>query len=179
MRRLLLLPLLAVAAGSAHAAGLIGADVYAGAGLMNDSVQNIQGTGFNIDSTSFKALAGLRVSLLGAELDYYRLGDESRATYVGRVSANANAFAAYAVGYLPLPILDFYGKVGVDRSEVTGNSAVRGLFQFSESGIKLAWGVGAQAHSGNLLARLEYERLNMANTDGARVVSLDVAYDFL
>lgn len=179
MRKLLLLPLLALAAGSAHAAGLVGVDAYAGAGIMSDSVQNIQGTGFNIDNTSFKVLAGARLSLLGAELDYYRLGNESRSFGVGEISANASAVAAYAVGYLPLPILDFYGKVGVDRSQLSGNSAARGLFQFSQSGIKLAWGVGAQAHYGGLLERLEYERLNIANTDGARIVSLSVAYDFL
>jgi hypothetical protein len=38
--------------------------------------------------------------------------------------------------------------------------------------------VGAQDHFGNLLARVEYEHLAISNTDGARVVSLDVAYNF-
>lgn len=179
MRRLLLIPLLALAAGSAHAAGLIGADIYAGAGIASSSVNNIQGTGFNLDNTSFKALAGLRFSLLGAELDYYHLGSESRGFYFGNASADAHAFAAYAVGYLPLPILDFYGKVGLDRWQLNGHSADPGLFRFSDSGTRLAWGVGAQAHFGNLLGRVEYERLNMAGTDGARIVSLDVAFDFL
>lgn len=179
MRRLLLIPLLAAAAGSAHAAGLIGADIYAGAGIMSSSVNNVQGTGFNLDDTSFKALAGLRFSLLGAELDYYHLGNESRSFYFGNANADAHAFAAYAVGYLPLPILDFYGKVGLDRWQLNGSSTSPALFRFSDSGTRLAWGVGAQAHFGNLLGRLEYERLSIAGTDGARIVSLDVAFDFL
>lgn len=181
MRKVLLLPVLALAAaGSAHAAGILSANVYGGAGIMSSSVQNLRGTGFNIDNTSFKVLAGARFSLLGAELDYYHLGSESRSFYFGGgANADARAFAAYAVGYLPLPILDFYGKLGLDRWQLSGSSTSPGLFQFSENGTKLAWGVGAQAHFGNLMGRLEYERLNMANTDGARVVSLDVAFNFL
>jgi hypothetical protein len=179
MRRLLLIPLLTLVVGSAHAAGIADTNVYAGAGIMSSSVDNLEGTGFNLDSTSFKALAGVRFSLLGAEVDYYHLGSESRGFYFGGVNANAHAFAAYAVGYLPLPILDFYGKVGLDRWQLNGSSASAGLFQFSDSGTQLAWGVGAQAHFGNLLGRLEYERLNMSGSDGARIVSLDVAFNFL
>jgi hypothetical protein len=179
MRRLWIIPMLALAAGSAHAAGLVSANVYAGAGIMSASVSNLQGTGFNLDNTSFKALAGLRFSLLGAELDYYHLGSESRSFYFGGADANAHAFAAYAVGYLPLPILDFYGKVGLDRWQLNGSSASPALFRFSDSGTQLAWGVGAQGHFGNLIGRLEYEHLNMAGTDGARIVSLDVAFNFL
>lgn len=179
MRRLLLIPLLALVVGSAHAADAPDMSVYAGAGIMSSNVDNVEGTGFNLDNTSFKALAGLRFSLLGAEVDYYHLGNESRNFYFGGVNANAHAFAAYAVGYLPLPILDFYGKVGLDRWQLNGSSASPGLFQFSDSGTQLAWGVGAQYHFGSLIGRLEYERLNMSGSGGARIVSLDVAYNFL
>lgn len=181
MRKLLLIPALALAAGSAHAAvlGMADANVYAGAGIMSASVNNLYGTGFNIDNTSFKALAGLRFSLLGAELDYYHLGSEDRAFYFGAAHADAQSFAAYAVGYLPLPILDFYGKLGLDRWQLSGSSATPTLFSFSDSGTQLAWGVGAQGHLGNLIARLEYEHLAMANTDGARIVSLDLIFNIL
>jgi len=176
MRNLLLFSVLVLAAGAAHADDNLG--LYAGAGVMSASVDNVEGTGFNLDSTSFKVLAGARVSLLGAELDYYHLGSESRSFYFGNANADARAFAAYAVGYLPLPILDFYAKLGVDRTQLSGSSANPGLFQFSENGTQLAWGVGAQAHYGSFIGRLEYENLNMRNTDDARIVSLDVAYNF-
>jgi hypothetical protein len=182
MRRLLLIPLLALAASSAQAAGLLSAGVYAGAGLMRANVNNLFGTGFDVHNTSFKALAGLRFSLLGAEVDYYHLGSETRSVgNLGSVDANARAFAAYAVGYLPipLPLIDIFGKLGLDRWQMSGNSASPSLFRFSDSGTQLAWGVGAQAHFGHLMGRLEYERLNMANTDGARVVSLDVILNIL
>lgn len=180
MRKFLFLPLMVLAVASAHADddGLLSPNVYAGAGIMNANVQNIEGTGFNIDNTSVKALAGLRWSLLGAEVDYYHLGNESRAFYFGDANSDAHAFAAYAVGYLPLPILDFYAKLGLDRWQLNGSSANPSLFQFSNSGTQLAWGLGAQEHFGSFMARVEYEHLNMSNTDGARVVSLDLAYNF-
>ncbi|HVS77192.1 MAG TPA: outer membrane beta-barrel protein [Steroidobacteraceae bacterium] len=182
MRRLLLIPLLALAAGSAHAAGLFGAGLYAGAGLMRANVNDLFGSGFDIHNTSFKALAGLRLSLLGAEVDYYHLGSESRSfDNLGNVEAHARAFAAYAVGYLPipLPLIDIYGKLGLDRWQLSGSSASPSLFRLSDNGTQLAWGVGAQAHFGSLIGRLEYEHLNISNTDGAHVVSLDVIFNFL
>ena len=182
MRRLLLIPLLALAAGCAHASGLFGAGVYAGAGLMRANVNNLFGTGFDVHNTSFKALAGVRFSLLGAEVDYYHLGSESRSIgTLGTADANAQAFAAYVVGYLPipLPLIDIYGKLGLDRWQMSGNSASPSLFRFSDSGTQLAWGVGAQAHFGHLMGRLEYEHLNIAHTDGAHVVSLDVIFNIL
>jgi hypothetical protein len=179
MRKFLLIPVLILAAASAHADdGAPDTGVYAGAGIMSSDVQNIEGTGFNIDNTSVKALAGLRFSLIGAEVDYYRLGSDSRDFYFGGANADARAFAAYAVGYLPLPILDFFGKVGLDRWQLNSSSTNPSLFQFSDSGTQLAWGLGAQYHFGNLMARLEYEHLAISNTNGARVVSLDVAYNF-
>ncbi|MGH8199943.1 MAG: outer membrane beta-barrel protein [Steroidobacteraceae bacterium] len=179
MRKLPLLPVLMFAAAAAHADDLAPVNVYAGAGVMSANVNNVYGTGFNIDKTSVKALAGVRFTLLGAEVDYYRLGSESRNLYFGRADADARAFAAYAVGYLPLPILDFYAKLGLDRWQLNGSSANPSLFQFSDSGTKLAWGLGAQDHFGNFMVRLEYERLNMTTSDGARVVSLDAAFNFL
>ncbi len=181
MRRLLLIPLLALAVGSAYAADDVpDTSVYAGAGIMSSSVDNLEGTGFNLDNTSFKLFGGARFSLLGAEVDYYHLGSESRDFYFGGADANARAVAAYAVGYLPLPLLDFYAKVGLNRWQLNGSSGSTGLFQFSDSGTQLAWGVGAQAHFGNLLGRLEYERLNMSGSSGgAQIVSLDVAFNFL
>jgi len=48
------------------------------------------------------------------------------------------------------------------------------LISFSDRGTEFAWGVGAGAHIGNVGARLEYESFSVANTNGARIISLDV-----
>lgn len=182
MRKLLLMPLLILWVGSAHAAGLFGTGVYAGAGVMRANVSNLLGAGFDVHNTSFKALAGARFSVLGAEVDYYHLGSESRAAGAsGSVRARAQAFGAFAVGYLPipLPIIDVFGKVGLDRWQLSGSAPSSSLFRLSDSGTRLAWGVGAQAHFGHLMGRLEYEHLNIGHTDGAHIVSLDVLFNFL
>ena len=177
MRKFLLIPLLALAAVTAHADDVADTGVYAGAGIMNSNVQNIEGTGFNINNTP-SSYWPAPFQLIGAEVDYYRLGSDSRNFYFGGANADARAFAAYAVGYLPLPILDFFGKVGVDRWQLNSSSTNPSLFQLSDSGTQFAWGVGAQEHFGKFPARLEYEHLAISNSDGARVISLDVAYNF-
>ena len=49
-----------------------------------------------------------------------------------------------------------------------------GIFSLSDNGTQFAWGLGAQAHVGNVGARLEYENFNIRNTNGANIVSLGV-----
>jgi len=44
----------------------------------------------------------------------------------------------------------------------------------TDNGSQFAWGVGGQAHFGNLGARLEYENFSIRNTGGANLVSLSV-----
>jgi hypothetical protein len=44
----------------------------------------------------------------------------------------------------------------------------------STNGTDFAWGIGAQAHINMFGARLEYERFNISNTNGAKVASLSV-----
>jgi hypothetical protein len=88
----------------------------------------------------------------------------------GIQQADAQVFAAYALGFLPLPVpfLDIYGKAGLARSKLNTNESG------SNRGTQFAWGVGVQAHIGVVGARLEYEDLNIPNTSGAKVASLSV-----
>jgi hypothetical protein len=46
------------------------------------------------------------------------------------------------------------------------------FFAFSNQGTEFAWGLGAQAHIGNIGGRLEYEDFNIPNTNGAKVFTL-------
>lgn len=162
--------------------------LYVGAGLSRDSVDGITNNGFSlsdIDNTSWKALIGVRpVSYFGIEADYLDLGgqttniDNANAIYV---HTSYRAFTGYAVGYLPIPVpfLDVFGKAGLTRWTSSGNSSFfgpppPGLFSLSDNGTEFAWGFGAQAHLGNLAGRLEYEGFNLPNTNGARMLSLDL-----
>ena len=97
------------------------------------------------------------------EGDYLDLGSHTDQYFggTGSVHSDAQAFAAYAVGFLPLPIpfLDIYGKAGLAnwRLHQDTNLAPGDFFHYSDNGTDFAWGVGGQVHFGNVGARLEYE----------------------
>lgn len=186
MRRFLLLILLALGAGAAHADNGF---FYVGAGISKDKLNGIgSSTGCclkDLDNTSWKAMAGFRpISLFAVEANYVDLG--SQTTNFVDVSANAHyhAFAAYAVGFLPVPVpyLDVFGKVGLARWNSSGSTTVfpsGNQFSLSDNGTSFAWGGGAQVHFGNIGGRLEYESFNIPHTNGAQVISLEVILSFL
>jgi len=189
MQRLLLSGLLLLTSALAHADDPL---FYVGAGISRNKLSEITHSNLSfadIDHTSWKALAGVRpLSFLGVEADYMDLGSGSGNLFqpTGEQSSthsDAKAFAAYAVGFLPVPVpfLDLYAKAGLSRWKLEGDTtttAFPGLFSFSRSGTSFAWGAGAQVHFGLLGARLEYENFNIPNTNGAQVISLDLMLNF-
>jgi len=181
MRKLLTAAALICCAGAAHAAedGL-----YIGAGITDAKLDNISAprSGLRIDDTSWKGFLGFKFPAIpiGIETDYIDLGTTTHSTPSSTSDASAKAFAAYAVGYLPLPIpfLDFYGKAGLARWQLDANTP-SGLFDLHTRGTEFAWGAGAQAHFSRFAVRLEFENFNIQNTDGAKLWSLGAAYYFL
>jgi opacity protein-like surface antigen len=187
MRSICRVTLLALALGASavHADGLL----YLGAGVSQNKLDDIGNSFSHLDNTSWKVLLGTRpIKLLGLEGDYLDLGSHSDQFIngAGSVHSDAKAFAAYLVGYLPLPVpfLDVYGKAGLARWQLHQDTYSSSLppgsfFHLSNNGTDFAWGVGAQVHLGNIGARLEYERFNIANTNGAQVFSLDAVLSLL
>jgi hypothetical protein len=185
MRKLLLALALTLAAGAAYADdGLL----YIGAGLTNDDLRDIAATNSNLSSTNWKVWAGVRpISLFAVEADYMDLGSQNVTTIISGGSINTHldykAFAAYAVGYAPIPVpyLDVFGKVGLARWTQSGNTAggPGGLLSLSDNGTQFAWGVGGQLRFGNVGARLEYENFSIRNTGGVNLVSLSVFLNLL
>jgi OmpA-like transmembrane domain len=179
MRTLLLLTVLALGAGSAHAENGF---VYLGVGVVRNSLSDITSIGGlpDLKNTSWKAYGGVRpLNWLAAEVDYIDLGSSSGTNDSGSSGiTNGKAFAAYAVGFLPipLPIVDIFGKAGFARWQYDGSVTPPGFAAagFSTSGTDFAWGIGVQAHISMVGARLEYENFNVPNTSGARVASLSV-----
>ncbi|HEY6824592.1 MAG TPA: outer membrane beta-barrel protein [Steroidobacteraceae bacterium] len=180
MRTLMPLTVLAFAAGAAQAENGF---FYLGAGVVRNSLSDITSIGGlpDLQNTSWKAYAGVRpLNWLAAEADYIDLGSNSGTNASGSsATTNGSAFAAYAVGFLPipLPIVDIFGKVGLARWKYDGNVIPpfgSSGTSFSTNGTDFAWGIGVQAHISLIGARLEYENFNVPNTSGARVASLSV-----
>lgn len=183
--RKLLLPLgLLLTCGLAQAADN---GFYLGAGVTQAKLNNVGKdfdagdlNDFKIDNTAWKLIAGFRpVDFFAVEANYQDLGNERRSLGSGEFTAKAKAYSAYAVGFLPIPIVDVYGKAGLSRWDATSHFTGLGGFDLDDSGTEFAWGVGAQAHLGSLAARLEYEKFDVAHTDGVELLTLGLTWTFL
>jgi len=175
-----LLPAMVAAGGAANAADN---GFYVGAGVTQAKVDDIFDTNLKIDNTGYKIIAGFRpLDLLAVEANYIDLGDESANLGLARGTANAKAFAAFGMLFLPIPIVDVYAKAGLARWELDGrvNGTVGGtLFSTDDSGTEFAYGAGAQLQFGSLGVRAEYESFDIDNTDGAEIISVGLTYTFL
>ena len=185
MRKLVLLMVLTLGATVAQAEN---GSFYLGAGVTSNKLNDIvvEGTAFpDLNKTSWKVFAGFRpISAFAVEADYLDLGSATvegacvggccMEACRGLYQSDAQVFAAYALGFLPMPVpfLDIYGKAGLARSKLNTNDT-------SSRGTEFAWGVGVQAHVSIVGARLEYEDLNIPNSSGAKVASLSVFVNFL
>jgi opacity protein-like surface antigen len=176
MRKALLLCALCLPAAAAHA-DVVG--LYVGAGVTTGSVDNVLNSGVDIRNTDWKVFAGVHPSLspVGLELEYLDFGSEDR----NFVHAEANAAALDAIGYLPLPLpfLSVYAKAGVSRWEVKASEVASQVITLDDHGTQFTFGAGAQVHFGNVAVRVEYERFNIVNTDGAGIVTLGMQLTLL
>ncbi len=182
MRKLLLASTLALSASVAHADELLG--LYAGAGIARAKMEDVFHTNFNLNNTSWKIYAGFKpIGLpVGVDVDYVDLGSADAGTFRGLAHANSKAFAAYAVGYLPLPVpdIDVYAKAGLARWQLDGHYTSPSLFSVSENGTDFAWGIGGQVHFlGRFAVRLEYEHYSVREAGDVQIYSLGVSYSIL
>jgi len=182
MRKLLLASALVLAAGAAHADDLLG--LYAGAGIMRAKMEDIFHTNFNLSNTSWKIYAGVRPIgfPLGLDVDYMDLGSAAAGTFKGVAHAKAKAFAAYAVGYAPVPVpnIDLYAKGGLARWQFNGSYTQPSLFAVSDNGTNFAWGLGGQVRFlGRLAVRVEYEHFNVHDAGNVQLYSLGASYAIL
>ena len=177
-----------VFAGAMSLAGVAQAapdGLYAGAGITRSQVDDIFGpdSDLRIRDTSWKAFMGFKFPLfpIGIEAEYADFGSNTHNFGFVQGHADAKAFSAFAVGWLPvaIPDLDLFGKVGAARWQLDGGTVRPALFELDDRGTQFVWGVGAQVHVENVAVRFEYEGFDVRNTSGARLYSLSAAYYFL
>jgi hypothetical protein len=147
---------------------------YVGAGVGRDTDSDFSGT-------PWKVLAGFRpIRLFAVEANYIDLGTQTTLCFndnggsCGSTHTQYKAFGGYAVGFAPIPVpyLDVFGKLGVQRWS-SNTDFGPSLGSFSQHASEFAWGIGAQLHVGNIGGRLEYEGFHVPSAN-PNVISLSV-----
>ncbi len=167
----LALAVAAAGAGTAHAADN---GFYIG-GSLAQTDSGVRSANFNFTDrdSGYKLIAGFRpLDLLAVEVNYVDLG-EPRA---GALRAQSTGVDAFVMGFLPIPLIDVYGKVGLVNWRTTASGPGLTLHR---TGNDLALGAGVQVHLGSLAARLEYESLNADELAKPNFISLGLTYTFL
>ena len=183
MRKLVALAALASVGTCAAAADngiYLGAAIGADATLAGGQFQS----DFDIKNRPYKLIIGFRpLDHFGVEVNYLDYGTAKQAFILPDtgVDAKAKFYDAFAVAYLPLPLIDLYAKAGLVRwdTDIQLTTIAGPQPRFSASGTDFAYGAGVQVRFGSLAARLEYERFEVSNSDRVDLVSLGMTWTFL
>ena len=148
--------------------------VYLG-GSLGSAQQNYDADVFDAhgSQTGYKFALGIRpIPIVAAEVSYIDFGR----AFSGINYANTNAIGAFALAFLPIPLIDLYGKVGLADWRTDAQSPFLG---FHRTGANLAYGAGAGTTWGRLGARLEYERYEVSHSNDMGMASVGVTWTFL
>ncbi|MFI4869561.1 MAG: outer membrane beta-barrel protein [Steroidobacterales bacterium] len=175
-KALILLALTSVAAAGLPAGAALAGDtgLYIG-GAIGRSDERFDPSAYSVsaDNVGYQVAAGWRpFGLLAGEVDYVGFG---------RASGGVNYADTYGVGvsalaFLPIPLVDVYGRVGLMNWRTNVSSPFGG---YHRTGTNLAYGVGAGMHWGSLGARLEYERYDISATSTMSLASLGMTWTFM
>jgi opacity protein-like surface antigen len=146
---------------------------------------------FRENHSAFKVIAGIRpISLIGAEVSYIDFGHPNGNINAVSSSVSEKGADAFAVLYLPVPVVDVFVKAGLARLQSTLNSVKGGvgactitnpncaLFRLDRTNTSFAAGAGVQMKLGAWAVRAEYERFNAAGGNPS-LVSLGLTWTFL
>jgi hypothetical protein len=162
--------------GSAAVAPLFAADDgFYLSGALGAAQQNYDSQIFDAhgSQTGYKFAVGVRpIDLLAAEVSYIDFGR----AFNGINYADTNAVGAFALAFLPIPLVDVYGKVGLAEWRTDAQSPG---FGFHRTGANVAYGAGVGTNWGDIGVRLEYERYEVSHSNDMGMASIGVVWAFL
>lgn len=145
---------------------------------------------FDNTHSAYQAMLGLRpISFLGAEIIYVDLGQPSirgavpgaPGSFITAEQVSQKGEAAFAMLYLPVPVIDAYVKGGLSRitTDMSATTALPGVgtcvIGFPDCGVRsgsrstrdvgFAYGAGLQWKLGQWAVRGEYERFDAAGAN--------------
>lgn len=133
---------------------------------------------FDDEDTSWKAIAGIRFHpSFSIEANYVDFGEASApgGPLVSPFTVEAKAFSLFAVGYVPVPWVDLFAKVGAARIDAEGGAAP--VF-FEDDATEFAYGGGVQARIGNFAIRAEYEKFDTDIVGDLDLISVGATWTF-
>ena len=151
--------------------------LYAGGAIGESRVeadsQGYSANNFKKNHSAYQFMAGIRpVPLIGVEVDYVNFGHPRSTLNGAAADATLKGAAAFAVFYLPAPVMDIFAKAGLARlqSTLNGTDAVQplcvpcqpSLFRLDRTDTHFAAGLGAQYKFGPLAIRTDYEYFESA-----------------
>lgn len=147
--------------------------IYLGGALgQSESGLRTGNVNYTDKDVGYKLIAGFRpLKLLAVEVNYLDLGNARS----GGVEAKTKAVDGFVLGFLPLPLVDIYGKLGVISWKTDASAP---SLSWSHSGTDLAFGGGVQMHFGALAARLEFEAFDAQEASTPTLLSLGATYTF-
>jgi hypothetical protein len=143
-------------------------------GDVGNSTEHFNSSTFNVnaDNSGYKAAVGFRpLPVIAGEIDYVGFGRAS----AGINFADTYGVSASALAFLPIPIVDVYGRLGVLEWRTDASSPE---LSFHRSGSDLTYGVGAGAHWSGFAARLEYERFDVGGARSMQLATVGLTYTF-
>ena len=147
------------------------------------------------DATGFKLIGGVRpLDRLAIEANYVDLGTSEAqlsivcAATVGfpcpnQASIDVRAVSVSVLGFVTLPLVDIYGRLGVSRWEAEGDVRFTGAgsgltMPTTREGTDPTVGVGVQFRFASMALRAEYEYFEILD-DSAGAISVGLTYTFL
>ncbi len=135
------------------------------------------------DERGFKGIVGFRpLDSFAIEANYVDLGEARVPLAIACIttpcpteaSVDSQAVSVSAVGFLALPLVDLFARVGYARWESEQSS----FMPQEREGSDPTYGAGAQFRVGSFALRFEYERFEF-DDDDADLVSVGFTYTFL
>jgi hypothetical protein len=153
---------------------------YIGGGLTQSRFDNDD---FDVDDVddednSWKVILGARPHRSFAfEANYVNFGKSTQPSVVagGPFEADADGYALFGLGILPLGPVELYGKLGVSRIDSDGNV---GAVFFEDKATELAYGAGIQFRIGGLGLRAEYEKYDTDVIGDLDLITVGFTYTF-
>jgi hypothetical protein len=160
-----------VLAATVHAAD----DGFYVGGSMGRSSESYDPYTFNLHGANvgYDLAVGYRpFAALAGELSYTSFG---RATG-GSNYVDTNAVGLFALGYLPVPVVDLYGRLGL--ADWRSGATSPGL-SFTRTGADVAYGVGGGMHFGPIGVRVEYTRFTVSHASDIDLASIGLTWTLL